>query len=105
MKSVVGFGKCYKVLVKEFIVNIPTDCDNKKSKEYKKVYVRGRCVEFSPEVINRFMGRCDDEQAEVEVIDNTVYKEITAKQVSQWPRKGKLSASKLSVKYVGLHMI
>lgn len=55
MKSVDGFGKCYEILAKEFIVNIPMDCDNKKSKEYIKVYVRGRCVEFSPEVINTFM--------------------------------------------------
>ncbi|XP_050896289.1 uncharacterized protein LOC127103034 [Lathyrus oleraceus] len=97
MKSVDGFNKCYEMLVKEFIVNIPTDCDNKKSKEYKKVYVRG--VEFSPEVIYRFKGRCEDEQAEVEVTDNTIYKEIIVKHVSQWSRKGKLSDSKLSVKY------
>lgn len=39
MKSVAGFGMCYEKLVKEFIVIIPTDCDNKKSKEYIKVYV------------------------------------------------------------------
>ncbi|XP_050897938.1 uncharacterized protein LOC127104835 [Lathyrus oleraceus] len=103
MKSVSGFGKCYEMKVKDFIMNIPTNCDNKKSKEYIKVYMRGRCMEFSPEVINRFIGRCKDEQAEVEVIDNTVCKEITTKQVSQWLRKGKLSASKLSVKYVVLH--
>lgn len=61
MKSVVGYNKCYEMLVKEFIVIIHMDCDNKKSKEYKKVYVRGRCVDFYHEVINRFMGRCADE--------------------------------------------
>lgn len=83
MNSVDGFGKCYEMLVKDFIVNIPMDCYNKKSKEYKKVYVKGRCVEFSPEVINKFMGRCEDEQDELEVTDNTDCKEITAKQVSQ----------------------
>ncbi|XP_050908142.1 uncharacterized protein LOC127121740 [Lathyrus oleraceus] len=105
MKSVVGFGKYYETLVKEFIINIPTDCDNKKSKEYIKLYVRGRGMKFSPKVNNKFMGRCEDEQTEVEVIDNNVYKEITAKQVSQWPRKGKPSTSKLSVKYVMLHRI
>lgn len=105
MKSVARFGKCYEKLVKEFIMSIPTNCDNKKSKEYRKVYARGRCLEFSPEVTNMFMGRSDDEQAEVEVIDNTIYKEITAKKVSQWPRKGKLSVSKLSVKYIVLHRI
>lgn len=53
------------MLVNEFIVNIPMDCDNKKSKEYIKVNVRGSCVEFSPEVINWFIGRYEDEQTEV----------------------------------------
>lgn len=105
MKSVAGFGNCYEMLVKEFIVNISKDCDSKMSKEYNKVYVRGKCVEFSPEVINRFMGRSKEEQVEVEVTDNSICMDITAKQVKQWPRKGKLSPNRLSVKYVLLHRI
>ncbi|XP_050889545.1 uncharacterized protein LOC127094811 [Lathyrus oleraceus] len=40
MKSVASFGKCYKILVKEFIMNISKDCDNKRSKKFRKVYVR-----------------------------------------------------------------
>ncbi|XP_050896913.1 uncharacterized protein LOC127103724 [Lathyrus oleraceus] len=36
MKSVTGFGKFYEVLVKEFIVNIPADCDNRKNKDFRK---------------------------------------------------------------------
>ncbi|XP_050889833.1 uncharacterized protein LOC127095145 [Lathyrus oleraceus] len=54
MKSVSDFGKFYEMLVKEFIVNISKECDNKRSKEFRKVYVRGRCVGFSPEIINNF---------------------------------------------------
>ncbi|XP_050896340.1 uncharacterized protein LOC127103096 [Lathyrus oleraceus] len=68
MKTVTGFGKCYEMLVKEFIVNISNECDNKRSKEFRKV-------------------------------------EITAKQLKEWPMKGKLSTSALSVKYVVLHKI
>lgn len=83
MKSVTGFGKCYEMLVKEFIVNIPKECDNKRSKEFRKVYVRGRCVEFSLEIINRYLGRSEEEQAEVEVSDNVICREITAKQVKE----------------------
>ena len=49
--------------------------------------MRGRRVKFSPEMINRFMGRCEDKQVEVEVADNTVSKEITTKQVSQWQER------------------
>ncbi|XP_050890840.1 uncharacterized protein LOC127096297 [Lathyrus oleraceus] len=63
-----GFGKYYEILVKEFIVNISRECDNKRSKEFRKV-------------------------------------EITANPVKEWTRKGKLSASALSVKYVVLHEI
>ena len=37
--------------------------------------------------------------------DNEICKEITAKQVKKWPIKGKLSAGKLSVKYVVLHRV
>ncbi|XP_050876211.1 uncharacterized protein LOC127079900 [Lathyrus oleraceus] len=63
------------------------------------------CVDFSPEIINRFLGRNEEEQAKVKVSDNVICREITAKQVKEWPRKGKLSASYLSVKYAVLHRI
>ncbi|XP_050889941.1 uncharacterized protein LOC127095271 [Lathyrus oleraceus] len=105
MKSVDGFGKCYEMLAKEFIVNMSKDCDNKRSKEFIKVYARGRCVDFSIKIISRFMGRSEEEQAKVEVSDNIIYREIIAKQVNEWPRKGKLSAGCLSVKYVVLHRV
>lgn len=62
-------------------------------------------MDFSPEIISRFLGRNGEEQAEVEVSDNVICREITTKQVKEWPRKGKLSASALSVKYVVLHKI
>lgn len=93
MKTVTDFGKCYGIIVKECIVNIYKECDNKMNKEFRKVYVRERCVDFSPEIINRFLGRNKEEQAKVEVSDNVICIEITAKQVKEWPRKGKLSTS------------
>jgi hypothetical protein len=104
-KIVLGIGECYVKLVKEFLVNIPADCDNPISKDYLKVYVRGKCVNFSPVVINRFLGRSEDAQPEFEVTDNEVCKTITADQIKQWPKKGKVSASKLSVKYDVLNRI
>lgn len=105
IKSVIGFGKCYEILVKEFIVNISKDCDNKRSKEFITVYVRGRCVDFTPEIINMFLGKSKEEQVEVEVSVNVICREINAKQVNEWPRKGKLSVGCLSGKYVVLHRI
>lgn len=83
MKIVTVFGICYEVVVKEFIVNIPSNCDDNKSKEFRKVFVRGKCVKFSPNVINRYMGRCEDEQPGIKVTENQVCKEITTKQVIQ----------------------
>ncbi|XP_050896373.1 uncharacterized protein LOC127103134 [Lathyrus oleraceus] len=65
MKTVTQFSKCYEILVKEFIINLSEECADGKSKEFRKVYVRGK----------------------------------------KWPLKGKLVASKLSVKYAMLHKI
>ncbi|XP_050897710.1 uncharacterized protein LOC127104572 [Lathyrus oleraceus] len=42
--------------------------------------------------VTGFWGRNEEEQAEVEVSDNFICREITAKQVKEWPRKGKLFA-------------
>ncbi|MCI09244.1 envelope-like protein, partial [Trifolium medium] len=105
LKTVWGIGPCYEKLVKEFLVNIPEDCDNPLSKEFHKVFVRGKCVEFSPAVINKFLGRSEEPQAEVEVTDNDVCKAITANQVKVWPKKGKMPAVKLTVKYAILNRI
>jgi hypothetical protein len=41
MKTVTNLGKCYEILVKEFIVNI-TDVYNEGSNEFRNVYVRGK---------------------------------------------------------------
>ncbi|XP_050918519.1 uncharacterized protein LOC127135939 [Lathyrus oleraceus] len=90
LKIVVGFSQCYEGLVKEFIVNIPEDIYDKNSKELCKVYVRGR----------------DNEGAgELEVTDNQVCREITARQVNVWPVKKHLPVGKLTVKYAILHKI
>jgi hypothetical protein len=104
-KTMCGLGDCYEKLVKEFLVNLSSECDNKLSPEFRKVFVRGHCVNFSPSIINNYSGRNDEDVPEVEVTDNQVCEEITAKQVNQWPIKGKLSASKLTMKYVILHRI
>lgn len=103
MKTVTKFGPRYESLVKEFVVTIPDRCDDVKSEDYMKVYVKGNFMTFSSAMINKFLGRTEEPQAEQEVIDDQVCKEITAKQVKHWPYKGKLSAGKLSVKYAILH--
>ncbi|XP_050875909.1 uncharacterized protein LOC127079567 [Lathyrus oleraceus] len=105
MKTVTQFSKCYEILVKEFIVNVSEECADGKSREFRKVYVRGKCINFSPSVINIYLGRPDVAQLELEVTNNRICQVITANQVRKWPLKGKLVASKLSVKYAMLHKI
>src|ERR1051325_7830231 len=105
MRTVVKFSNCYEGLVKEFIVNLSNGCADGRSADFKTVFVRGRKVEFSSSVINKYLGRSDEAQSELEETDNQVCQAITAKQVKHWPLKGKLSASKLSVKFAILHKI
>ncbi|KAK2450358.1 plasma membrane ATPase [Trifolium repens] len=66
---------------------------------------RGKCVEFSPVVINRFLGRREDGYSEVEATNNQICKTITANQVRMWPLKGKVPSVILSVKYAILNRI
>ncbi|XP_050877552.1 uncharacterized protein LOC127081322 [Lathyrus oleraceus] len=67
MKTVTQFSKFYEMLVKEFIVNLSEEYADGKSKEFRKVYVRGKCVNFSPSVISKYLGRADVAQPELEI--------------------------------------
>ncbi|XP_050876212.1 uncharacterized protein LOC127079902 [Lathyrus oleraceus] len=51
MKTVTQFSKCYEMLVKEFIVNVSEECVDGKSKEFRKVYVRGKCVSLNDQQV------------------------------------------------------
>jgi hypothetical protein len=103
-KTVCNLGECYEKLVREFLVNIPKDCDNPLRKDYIKVFVRGECDNFSPNIINSFLG-VEGGAAEVKATDNQICKEITANKVKVWPKKGKISSGKLSIKYAVLNRI
>ncbi|XP_058747005.1 uncharacterized protein LOC131619994 [Vicia villosa] len=105
LKTVTRFSKCYEMLVKEFIVNLSQDCADGKAEDFHKVYVRRKCIEFSPTVVNLYLGRNDEAQPELEVTDNEVCKVITGGKVKKWPIKSKLSASSLNVRYALLHKI
>ncbi|KAH1253502.1 hypothetical protein GmHk_04G010141 [Glycine max] len=84
LKTVTKLGDCYESLVREFIVNIPSDITNRKSDDYQKP---------------------TEGVVDIDVSEHQIAKEITAKRVQHWPKKGKLSAGKLSVKYAILHRI
>ncbi|XP_057418537.1 uncharacterized protein LOC130712734 [Lotus japonicus] len=104
-KTVMDIGKCYEKLVKEFLDNLTDDVGIPGSAEFRKVYVRGRCVTFSPAVINQALGRSVVEFVEEELSLDRVAKELTARQVKKWPAKKLLSTGLLSVKYAILNRI
>ena len=56
-------------------------------------------------MINKYLGRPTEGVVDIDVSEHQIAKEITAKRVQPWPKKGKLSAGKLSVKYAILHRI
>ncbi|XP_057452265.1 uncharacterized protein LOC130744087 [Lotus japonicus] len=76
MKTVTGLGKCFIQLVREFTVNIPSDCDNEDSAEYRKMFVRGKDIDFSLEVNNTYLGRSPDavtdEESDLDRVANTL---------------------------------
>ncbi|XP_057418703.1 uncharacterized protein LOC130712903 [Lotus japonicus] len=104
-KTVMDIRKCYEKLVKEFLVNLTDDVVIPGSAEFRKVYVRGKCVTFSPVVIDQALGRCAVEFFEEELSLDKVAKELTAGQVKKWPAKKLLSTGLLSVKYAILNRI
>ncbi|XP_057418740.1 uncharacterized protein LOC130712946 [Lotus japonicus] len=105
MKTVKDLGRCFDKLVREFIVNIPADCDGTSSAEYRKVFVRGKCINFSSEVINEFLGRSPVVVAQGEPDLNRITTTLTGKLVRKWPTKGLLPFGSLTAKYVVLYKI
>ncbi|XP_045798045.1 uncharacterized protein LOC123892291 [Trifolium pratense] len=75
------------------------------SHEYRQVFVRGKCVKFSPTVINRHMQRNTDEVAALKVTDNEVCKVLTGGRIKVWSTKAKLAATSLSPFYAVLNKI
>ncbi|CAJ2637491.1 uncharacterized protein LOC123886451 [Trifolium pratense] len=47
------------------------------SPEYRQVFVRGKCVKFSPTVVNQYLQRNSDEVADLKVTDNEMIADLT----------------------------
>ncbi|XP_057452484.1 uncharacterized protein LOC130744312 [Lotus japonicus] len=104
-KTVMEIGKCYDRLVKEFLVNLYDDVGNPASPEFRKVYVRGQCVNFSPAIINKALEMSVVEFVEEELSLDTISEELTGGKVTKWPAKKLLSIGYLTVKYAILNRI
>ncbi|XP_057448456.1 uncharacterized protein LOC130739992 [Lotus japonicus] len=99
MKIILKVGRCYERLVKEFLVNLSMEVGLPESVEFRKVFVRAKCVEFSPAVSNQALGRSVVDFVDEELSLDVVAKDISACQVKKWPIKKLLSTGNLSVKY------
>ncbi|KAK2397696.1 hypothetical protein QL285_059245 [Trifolium repens] len=103
--TVTNIGDCFEKLMKEFLVNIPDDCNDPMSQDYHVVFVRAKKVKFSPKIINRFLGIDTSPCNDADLNFNKVCKVLTANHIKVWPRKGTISAVKMSVKYAILNRI
>lgn len=59
-----------------------------------EVYVRGKCVKFSPSIIDAYLGRNKSTKSKKVFSMDKITKETTVGQVKQWPIKGLLSYGK-----------
>ncbi|KAK2397885.1 hypothetical protein QL285_059413 [Trifolium repens] len=91
MKTVLGVGKCYERLVREFMVNLIEECAEEGSDNYHKVLLREKNIDFS--LSNKILSM------------DKIAEEITTGQAKNWPKKGLLPTSKLTVKYTILNRI
>lgn len=99
-KTVLNVQSFVKQIVLEFYCNLSPDvCTS------GKTFVRGMHVNFSPAVINSFVGFSPILGVNMEGGLRIVVKEITGGVVRTWPRSGGVRASSLSFKYSVLHKI
>src|ERR1044072_2484171 len=104
-KTVTKTGRRYEDLVKEFLINVAPEVGKAGHIDYYKVYVRGRAMEFSPMIINRYLNRSEEAVLEEQVPLGTIAQILTANKVKECSASGTIPCSKLSAKYAILHKI
>ena len=104
MQTVTNIGPYFPLLVREFIVNLPSSFNDPEDPEFEKVFVRGKCFDISSDVINDFLGRSAG-AADPKPHMNQVAREITGRRNRIWPSKGNVAAADLTAKYSVLYRI
>lgn len=105
MMIVTKISHGYVQLVREFIINLLEKIVDPQSPDYLKVYIRGRCFEFSPRAINEFIGRVAHVHVGPLPTRLELVKEITCGDPNGWPVKDLLPDVDMSIKYVILYKI
>ena len=54
-KTISNVGSFYPELIREFIVNLPSEFNNPSSPDYQAVHIRGSKFKISPAIINGFL--------------------------------------------------
>ncbi|KAA0042019.1 uncharacterized protein E5676_scaffold306G002550 [Cucumis melo var. makuwa] len=84
----------WKHLMKEFIVNLPSDFDNSSSPDHQIVHIRGLKFKISPAVINGFLGNTMESNSTPSHPSNEVLASVLSKgTLSIWPVNGILTVS------------
>lgn len=104
-KDNVQYHTFYPKLVKEFILNIPKEFNEAKSKKFRKVHVRGNYFGFSPAIINKYLRRGKLITADRIPHLKFITQEITGNVHKDCPCKGLIPTTSLSVKYAILNKI
>ncbi|KAA0025424.1 uncharacterized protein E5676_scaffold68G00600 [Cucumis melo var. makuwa] len=99
-------GPFYPQLMRELIVNLPSDFNDSSADEYQKVHIRGICFNVSPELLNTYLGLAlpADYAVSYPTLERLA-EELTDGTVPVWAVDGQLPVASLTVKYSILHRI
>uniref|UniRef100_A0A9I9ECN8 Putative plant transposon protein domain-containing protein n=1 Tax=Cucumis melo TaxID=3656 RepID=A0A9I9ECN8_CUCME len=104
-KTISDVGPFYPQLIREFVVNLPTDFNDPSSPNYQTIHIRGFKSTISPTVINGFLGNVVSINfAPSSSSTDVLAFELSEETLSSWPVNG-IHAAALSVKYAILHKI
>ncbi|KAA0054586.1 uncharacterized protein E5676_scaffold22G00170 [Cucumis melo var. makuwa] len=105
LKTISDVCPFYPQLIREFIVNLPTDFNEPSSPNYQTVHIRGLKFTISPTVINGFLGNAvsinfSSSSPSTDFLASV----LSGGTLSSWPING-IPAVALSVKYAILYEI
>ncbi|TYK21889.1 flocculation protein FLO11-like [Cucumis melo var. makuwa] len=106
IRTVSEVGPFYPRLMRELIVNLPSDFNDSSADKYQKVHIRGVCFNVSPELLNAYLGLTmhADYAVSYPTLERLV-EELIGGTVPVWPVDGQLPVASLTVKYSILHQI
>uniref|UniRef100_A0A9I9E4M2 Putative plant transposon protein domain-containing protein n=1 Tax=Cucumis melo TaxID=3656 RepID=A0A9I9E4M2_CUCME len=106
IRTVFEVGPFYPRLMRELIMNLPSDFNDPSVDEYQKVHIRGVCFNVSRELLNSYLDITLPADYEASYpTPERLAEELTGGTVPVWPVDGQLPVASLTVKYSILHRI